>query len=63
MGLLVLVGINTCLLPNRFGKGLLVSLLSHFLAAILASVIVLIVLTFEPSLGQIRHQHQGWQLE
>lgn len=44
MGILVLAGINTCILPTRFGKGLLVSLLSHLFAAILASVIALIVL-------------------
>lgn len=46
MGIFVLAGLITCLLPTSFGKGLLVSLLSHLLAAILATVIVLIVLAF-----------------
>ncbi|MGH7222887.1 MAG: hypothetical protein ACRELF_06650, partial [Gemmataceae bacterium] len=46
MGILVLAAINTRMLPARFSKGLLISLLSHVLAAILAAVIVLIVLSF-----------------
>lgn len=56
LGILVLAGINTAMLPTTFGKGLLISLFSHFLAAILAAVIVLIVLTFKlpvPILNQL----------
>jgi hypothetical protein len=44
MGILVLAGINVAMLPTGIGKGLLVSLLGHLLAAIFAGVIVLIVL-------------------
>lgn len=46
MGILVLAGLNTAMLPTSLRKGLWISLLCHLLAAILVSVLVLIVMTF-----------------
>lgn len=50
LGMLVLGGICAAMLPTSFGKGLLVSLLFHFLtiliAAILAAVVVLVALSY-----------------
>jgi hypothetical protein len=49
MGILVLACINAIMLPTSFGKGLMVSLLSHLLAGVLAAIIAFVVLTFDLS--------------
>jgi hypothetical protein len=48
LGMLVLGGICAAMLPTRFGKGMLVSLLFHLLVAVLAAIIVVLLILFVP---------------
>lgn len=51
-GILVLAGICAAMLPTHFGKGLLVSLLFHFLVVLLAAAVAAVVYLLALSFGQ-----------